>query len=148
MTDFLSKLQKLGKKKRKRLGRGLGGGKGAKSGRGTTRHQKARGKIPLHFEGGQSRMVKRFPLLRGKGKNKPKRKKSVIIRLGDLEKVKGQIVDYPLLIKSGLLKEKKKNMDVKILASGTVKKKLIVRLPVSKKAQKLIEGAGGKVEVT
>lgn len=70
MTDFLSSLPKIVINKKKRLGRGLGSGKGSKSGRGTTRHQKARTTIPLHFEGGQGRMVKRFPLLRGKGKNK------------------------------------------------------------------------------
>ncbi|MBI5127592.1 hypothetical protein HZA76_04020 [Candidatus Roizmanbacteria bacterium] len=70
MTDFLSNLPKIALNKKKRLGRGLGSGKGSKSGRGTTRHQKARESIPLHFEGGQGRMVKRFPLLRGKGKNK------------------------------------------------------------------------------
>jgi len=72
VKSFLSNLPKLKSKKNKRLGRGLGSGKGAKSGRGTTRHQKAREKIPLHFEGGQGRMVKKFPLLRGKGRNKPK----------------------------------------------------------------------------
>jgi len=70
MTDFLSNLPKIVIGKKKRLGRGLASGKGSKSGRGTTRHQKAREGIPLHFEGGQGRMVKRFPLLRGKGKNK------------------------------------------------------------------------------
>ncbi|MFH0979620.1 MAG: hypothetical protein V1803_01600 [Candidatus Roizmanbacteria bacterium] len=70
MIDFLSNLPKIVRSKKKRLGRGLGSGKGSKSGRGTTRHQKARESIPLHFEGGQGRMVKSFPLLRGKGKNK------------------------------------------------------------------------------
>ncbi|MCX7955723.1 MAG: hypothetical protein N2593_01260 [Patescibacteria group bacterium] len=72
MFNFLSKLPKIVNKNKKRLGRGLGSGKGAKSGRGITRHQKAREKIPLHFEGGQGRMIKKFPLLRGKGKNKSK----------------------------------------------------------------------------
>lgn len=72
MINFLSQLPKLVFGRKKRLGRGLGSGKGAKSGRGTTRHQKAREDVPLHFEGGQGRMVKRFPLLRGKGRNKPK----------------------------------------------------------------------------
>jgi len=72
MLNFLSNLPKIVSAKKKRLGRGLGSGKGAKSGRGTTRHQKARESIPLHFEGGQGRIIKRFPLLRGKGKNKPK----------------------------------------------------------------------------
>ena len=72
MKSILSNLPKIVSKKKKRLGRGLGSGKGAKSGRGTTRHQKARESIPLHFEGGQGRMVKKFPLLRGKGRNKPR----------------------------------------------------------------------------
>ena len=69
MSNFLSNLPKINIKKKKRLGRGFGSGKGSKSGRGTTRHQKARESIPLHFEGGQGRIVKKFPLLRGKGKN-------------------------------------------------------------------------------
>ncbi len=70
MDNFLSNLPKITAGKKKRLGRGLGSGRGAKSGRGTTRHQKARETIPLHFEGGQGRLVKLFPLLRGKGRNK------------------------------------------------------------------------------
>lgn len=71
MINILTSLPKIIKKNKKRLGRGLGSGKGAKSGRGITRHQKAREDVPLHFEGGQGRIVKKFPLLRGKGKNKP-----------------------------------------------------------------------------
>lgn len=72
--SFLSQLPKIIKKKKKRLGRGPGSGKGAKSGKGTTRHQAARENIPLHFEGGQGKMTKRFPLLRGKGRNKGRTK--------------------------------------------------------------------------
>ncbi len=77
MTNFLSLLPKIVNKKKKRRGRGLGSGKGAKSGRGTTRHQKAREDIPIHFEGGQGRIIKKFPLLRGKGKNKPLKSKKL-----------------------------------------------------------------------
>lgn len=67
----LSTLPQIVSGRKKRLGRGLGSGVGAKSGRGTTRHQKAREKISVGFEGGQNRLIKKFPLLRGKGKNKP-----------------------------------------------------------------------------
>ena len=77
MVNFLTSLPKIVAKKKKRLGRGLGSGRGSKSGRGTTRHQKAREAIPLHFEGGQARMVKKFPLLRGKGRNKSYKKKKL-----------------------------------------------------------------------
>ncbi|MBI4008608.1 hypothetical protein HY357_00070 [Candidatus Roizmanbacteria bacterium] len=81
MENFLSRLPKIHSKKKKRLGRGLGSGKGAKSGRGTTRHQKAREDIPLHFEGGQARMVKKFPLLRGKGRNKSIKNKRKLFKI-------------------------------------------------------------------
>ena len=75
IKSLLSNLPKIVTKSKKRVGRGLGCGKGAKSGRGTTRHQKARESIPLFFEGGQGRIVKKFPLLRGKGRNKSKKTK-------------------------------------------------------------------------
>lgn len=55
MDHILTQLPKIVEKRKKRLGRGGGSGKGAKSGRGTTRHQKAREKIPWAFEGGQKR---------------------------------------------------------------------------------------------
>lgn len=71
---ILSKLPKIVKKRKKRVGRGPGSGVGAKSGRGVTRHQKAREKIKIWFEGGQNRLIKKFPLLRGKGKLKPRKK--------------------------------------------------------------------------
>lgn len=70
----LSNLPKIIVSKKKRLGRGAGSGVGGKSGRGTTRHQAAREKIKIWFEGGQNRMIKKFPLLRGKGKMKPRKK--------------------------------------------------------------------------
>jgi large subunit ribosomal protein L15 len=75
IQSFLSNLPKLVERAKKRVGRGLGSGKGAKSGRGTTRHQKARESIPIFFEGGQGKIIKKFPLLRGKGRNKPKKSK-------------------------------------------------------------------------
>lgn len=132
MNNILSSLPRIVKTPKKRLGRGLGSGKGAKSGRGTTRHQKARESIPLHFEGGQGRLVKRFPLLRGKGKNKSITAKPKILNLDDLNQFKENSV---VNIKG-----------VKILGGGKLEKKLIVKIPVSKSAQKAIEKAGGRVE--
>src|SRR5438105_9276682 len=81
---FLSSLPKLIDRRKKRLGRGAGSGKGAKSGRGTTRHQKAREDIPLAFEGGQGKLIKRFPLLRGRGRNKSFQPVAQIVSLDDL----------------------------------------------------------------
>lgn len=147
MTNLLSNLSKLVTRRKKRVGRGLGSGKGAKSGRGTTRHQKARESIPLSFEGGQGRIVKRFPLLRGKGKNKSPKKRLFLITLSDLNKFsEGETVDVNALIKKMIVPKETKKNEVKILANGKIKKKLIIRLPISKKAQQEIEKLGGKIE--
>lgn len=148
MINFLSHLPKITIKKKKRLGRGLSSGKGAKSGRGTTRHQKARESIPLHFEGGQGRIVKKFPLLRGKGKNNSINSKSFVI---DLEKLNAlpdnSKVDRTTLIKANIITNGKENLPIKILANGQLKKKLIIKLSVSKKVKEAVEKLGGQVEL-
>ena len=148
MQNFLSNLPKVNIKKKKRLGRGLGSGKGSKSGRGTTRHQKARESIPLHFEGGQGRIVKKFPLLRGKGKNNSIKEKSFVIDLETLNKLAdNSIVSRATLIKENIITNGNENSPIKILANGNLKKKLIVKLPVSKKVKKAVEKLGGQVEL-
>src|SRR5258708_36664720 len=70
----LSNLKKITSKRKRRVGLGHGSGRGKTSGRGT-KGQKARGKIPLDFEGGALPLMKRLPFLRGKGKNFPRSKK-------------------------------------------------------------------------
>ncbi len=146
MNNFLSKLTKIVYKKKKRLGRGPGGGKGAKSGRGTTRHQKAREDIPLHFEGGQAKLVKKYPLLRGKGKNKSVRSRSLIIDFDILNRFKdNEIIDMEFLYKKGVI-AKPRNVRIKLLNRGKLEKKLTVKIPVSKKAKQAIEKAGGNVQ--
>jgi large subunit ribosomal protein L15 len=147
MKNFLSNLPKINLKKKKRLGRGLGSGKGSKSGRGTTRHQKARESVPLHFEGGQGRIVKKFPLLRGKGKNNSIKEKAFIINLESLNKLAdGSIVTREKLIKENIITNGKENLPIKILANGTLKKKLTIKLSVSKKVKEAVEKLGGKIE--
>lgn len=144
--DFLSNLPKITAKRQKRRGRGLGSGRGSKSGRGTTRHQKARESIPLHFEGGQGRMVKKYPLLRGKGKNKSKQPKNITIAVNRLNIFSdGDTVDIKALDKLGLTKEGKRTVTVKIVGGGEIKKKLTVKLPATKRARAAIEKLGGTV---
>jgi len=139
MINLLSLLPKIISKKNKRLGRGLGSNKGAKSGRGTTRHQKARQNIPLHFEGGQARMVKKFPLLRGKGRNKSYIKKPIVISLDQLNKFnEGETVTIEKLIKKNIIQENDKIRGVKVLNKGKLEKKLIVQIPTSKEVKKII----------
>jgi len=143
----LSELPKITQKGKKRLGRGLGSGAGAKSGRGTTRHQTARTKMPLHFEGGQNRMVKRFPLLRGKGRNKPVGMKPVLLTLTHLNIFeKGATVDMNALIEKGIIESADTDRGVKVVANGSIEKAITVSLPVSQSARSEIEKAGGKVQ--
>lgn len=139
-------LPKIVYKRAKRRGRGLGSGRGAKSGRGITRHQKARETIPLSFEGGQNRLIKKFPLLRGKGKNKSRQAKTLLIPLRQLQKLPAESeVTLELLRRHHLISEKSQKIGVKIAGDGKIEKKLIIKLPITKKARALIEKAGGQV---
>ncbi len=145
--NILSKLPKIVGKKSKRKGRGLSSRRGAKSGRGTTRHQKARTKIPLHFEGGQGRMVKKYPLLRGKGRNKPVTPKPEIVKLSDLEVFKnGEVVNIDKLVEHKIVDVRAYKVGVKLLASGELKKKLTISIPASKNAKRVIESLGGTAQ--
>lgn len=140
----LSQLPKLVSPRLKRKGRGVGSGSGAKSGRGTTRHQKARTDIPLHFEGGQNKMTKKYPLLRGKLRNKSIKKAWYVInvdRLNVLEK--GAFVNVDTLIKSGIVEMDAIRKGVKLLGRGILTQSVTVSLECSKKAQEKIQQAGG-----
>lgn len=142
--SVLSNLPKITDKKAKRLGRGIGSGKGKKSTRGTTRHQKARGRIPLGFEGGQARNVKKYPLLRGKGKNKSKQPDAYALALSKLNVFKdGTTVTFKILKEQGVIDPSVER--VKVVANGKLEKKLNVALPVSGSVKKAIEQAGGSV---
>lgn len=147
MNNLLSSLSKLVAHKNKRLGRGPGSGKGAKSTRGTTRHQKARENIPLHFEGGQNRLVKRFPLLRGKGKNTSKRLDPIVLALSKLNIFSdGDVVNIESLAKKEIIEESMKKRKIKIIAGGKLLRKLEINVPVSKSVKKQAEKLGGSVK--
>ncbi len=143
----LHKLKKIKKSSKKRLGQGHGSGRGKTAGRGT-KGQKARGKIPLYFEGGALPLIKRLPFRRGKGKNKVFKKKPLIVNIKILNLLKKDtIVDIETLIKNKIVDEKDaKTYGVKILGEGDLGIPLTVKLPVSKGAANKIKKAGGKVE--
>ncbi|MDD3531829.1 MAG: uL15 family ribosomal protein [Candidatus Shapirobacteria bacterium] len=133
----------------KRVGRGYGSGKGGHTvGRGA-KGLKARSKRHLLFEGRktQKSLLRRTPLLRGKGKLKSYQDKPIILSLDKLNIFKNQLtVDQNKLIKEGLIDAKEaKRMGVKVLANGELKRALKVALPVSAGAKKAIEEAGGEV---
>ena len=145
----LNQLPKTTIRKKKRLGRGYGSGKGGHTvGRGT-KGLKARGKAGLTFDGTKIKksFLKRLPLQRGKGKFKSLKPGPVIVNLRYLNLLpKGSEVDLKTLIKHGIVEEKEaKKYGVKILANGELNVSLKVKLPCSKGAAEKIEKAGGKV---
>jgi large subunit ribosomal protein L15 len=138
---------------RKRIGRGLGSGKGRYSGRGI-KGQKARAgsnKMPAGFEGGQMPIDMRIGKLRGSTSADampigPFRTYNQPVNVGDLERrfEAGAEVTPETLKASGLIR--KLSVDVKVLGQGELTKKLEVSAHgFSKSAVEKIEAAGGTV---
>lgn len=147
MDNFLASMPTILDKKKKRKGRGIGSGRGVKSGRGTTRHQSAREGIPLGFEGGQGRLTKRFPLLRGKGRNKSRKDNIYVIYTRDLNRFDdGTVVDVQKLQEAGLVDKQALRPKVKLIINGKLTKKVTVKLSISGAAEKAVVSAGGTVE--
>jgi large subunit ribosomal protein L15 len=139
------------RKDRKRIGRGLGSGKGRYSGRGI-KGQKSRAgsnKMPAGFEGGQMPLDMRAPKLRGNTSADampigPFRTSSQPINLRDLDRVfaDGDTVNIEAMVEKGLLKNT--NADVKVLGTGDLAKKLSVTAhSFSASAREKITAAGG-----
>ena len=137
-------------KKRMRVGRGPGSGKGKTGGRGI-KGQKSRSGVAIKgYEGGQMPLYQRLPK---RGFNKPNRKKFAVVNLGLIQKfidekkldAKGEITE-DTLIESGLVRRKLDG--VRVLAKGELKAKLNLNVTgASKGAVEAIEKAGGKVTV-
>src|SRR5215210_6901790 len=121
------------RKERKRVGRGLGSGKGRYSGRGI-KGQKSRSgshKMRAGFEGGQMPIYMRLGKQRGSYSKDampmgPHRTSTVPVNVRDLDRVfdDGADVTVETLIEKGLIKNSR--TDVKILGQGELKKKLAV----------------------
>jgi len=141
------------RKARKRVGRGLGSGKGRYSGRGI-KGQKARSgshKMRPGFEGGQMPIYMRLGKQRGPYSKDampvgPHRTETVPVNLRDLDRVfdDGAEVTLEAMIEKGLVKSSR--TDVKILGQGELEKKLSVTAHAfSASAREKIEAAGGSV---
>lgn len=134
------KSQRRGKK---RIGRGLGTGKGKTGGRGT-KGQKARGKIPLSFSGNLP-FYKKLPKARGLGNSKVGFKPRPI-KLSDLNIFPARTeVNLEKLVEFKLISDKEIKQGVKVLDGGQLTKALTVLVPVSKGAKDKIIKAGGRV---
>jgi large subunit ribosomal protein L15 len=142
------------RKDRKRVGRGLGSGKGRYSGRGI-KGQKSRAgshKMPAEFEGGQTRIFMRLPKLRGNTSKDampigPFRTFTVPVNVAALDAFDdGAEVTPESLVEKGLIKNTR--TDVKLLGQGELKKKLTVRVhAISASAREKVEAAGGSVDL-
>jgi large subunit ribosomal protein L15 len=139
---------------RKRVGRGPGSGKGKFSGRGI-KGQKSRSgshKMRAGFEGGQMPIYMRIGKQRGNTSKDampvgPFRTETVPVNLRDLDRFDaGDEVTPESLVEKRLIKNTK--TDVKLLGSGEIAKKLVVRVhAISASAREKIEAAGGTVEL-
>ena len=138
------------RKNRKRVGRGLGSGKGRYSGRGI-KGQKSRSgshKMRAGFEGGQMPIYMRLPKQRGSYSKDampvgPHRTSTVPVNVSQLERFDtGAEITVESLVEAGIIKNSR--TDVKILGMGELTKKLTVTAHrFSATAREKIEQAGG-----
>ena len=136
---------------RKRVGRGLGSGKGRYSGRGIKGQKSRAGSHTMRpgFAGGQMPIYMRLGKQRGPYSKDampvgPHRTHAIGVNVRELERVfdDGAEVSVDALVEKGLLKNTR--TDVKILGHGDLKKKLSVTAhSFSKSAREKIESAGG-----
>ena len=139
----LDKLPKLVGKKKKRLGRGYGSGRGGHTvGRGT-KGQKARGRVKAGFEGGQLTLSRRLPQ---RGGFRGIHGKPAVLNLDALTAFrKGETVSPETLKEKGLVK-KIPSEGIKILSEGEAKPLKFKDVSLSASAREKILKAGGKVE--
>ena len=139
------------RKTRKRIGRGIGSGKGKTGGRGG-KGQTARSGVRIKgFEGGQMPLHRRLPK-RG-FRNTPFARKLNEVSLGRLQQAidAGRLdaaatVDAPALVKAGILRRAKDG--VRVLGGGELSAKITLSVfGASKSAVAAVEKAGGTVEI-
>jgi len=137
-------------KRRMRVGRGIGSGKGKTSGRGV-KGQKARTGVSLHaFEGGQMPLYRRLPKRGFKPINPTKLVEVNLWQLQeavDAGKLDGSMpIDAAVLVASGVLRRSRDG--VRLLGEGELKAKLTLKLAgISAKAKAAVEAAGGSIEL-
>jgi len=146
----VSPIHKL-KKKRPRVGRG--GKRGTYSGRGQKGQKAHAGRRikPAVYE-----LITRLPKLRGY-KHRSIKPRPLLVKIGDLAKIKGEVIDLQSLQSAGLVSQRRLQRaahQVKILGDGQIKKaiKLVLgrkfgkrQLAISQSARLKIEQAGGTI---
>ena len=138
-------------RKKKRVARGPGSGKGKTAGRGI-KGQGSRSGVALGgYEGGQMPLYRRLPK---RGFNKPNAKEYAVINLGLIEKFIGlgkldasAEIDEDALVASGLTSRKRDG--IRILAKGAITSKVTLKVTgASAAAVEAVKAAGGSLTVT
>ena len=136
-------------KKRMRVARGPGSGKGKMGGRGI-KGQKSRSGVSINgYEGGQMPLYQRLPK---RGFNKPNRKAFAVVNLGliqkfiDLGKLDAASITEDTLVASGLIRRKKDG--VRVLAKGEFTAQATIAVTgASAAAVEAVAKAGGALTV-
>ncbi len=138
------------KKRRMRVGRGIGSGKGKTSGRGG-KGQTARTGVRINgFEGGQTPIHRRLPK---RGFTNHSRKEIAAVNTGAIQKAidTGALdgkkdITLAALVAAGLVRKQSK--EVKLLAKGELKAKVTLHVQfASESAKAAVEKSGGKLVV-
>ena len=137
-------------KKKIRVGRGIGSGKGKTSGRGV-KGQKSRSGVSIKsFEGGQMPLYRRLPK---RGFNPIEKKNIAILNLDKIQSfIDKKSVKTSETLNSNLLKKlkliNKKSYKLKILGSGEIKDKINIEADLaSKSAINKLEKIGGSIQI-
>jgi large subunit ribosomal protein L15 len=136
-------------KRKQRIGRGPGSGRGKMGGRGI-KGQKSRSGVAINgYEGGQMPLYQRLPK---RGFNKPNRKAYAVVNLGliqkfvDAGKLEAGAITEETLVSSGLVRRKLDG--IRVLAKGDVTAALTIDVTgASKSAVEAVEKAGGSLKV-
>tara|TARA_Y100001970_G_scaffold173071_1_gene211519 strand:+ start:46 stop:498 length:453 start_codon:yes stop_codon:yes gene_type:complete len=148
----MTKLNTTGKviRKKNRIGRGIGSGKGKTSGRGI-KGQKSRSGVAIKsFEGGQMPLYRRLPK---RGFNQINKVRVAKINLDKIQLfIEKKRINKSEKINSDLLKKlkiiNKNSSKLKILGSGEIKDKIIIEADLfSKSAKEKLEKIGGSIEI-
>lgn len=135
-------------KRRMRVGRGIGSGKGKTCGRGQKGQTSRTGVSINGFEGGQMPLYRRLPK---RGFNNPTRKTFAVVNLGRIQQAvdagkidAGQPITEQVLVASGVVR---RSLDgVRLLAKGELSAKVTLEVTgASKTAVEAVEKAGGSV---
>jgi len=138
------------RKRRMRVGRGIGSGKGKTSGRGVKGQKSRTGVAIKGFEGGQMPLHRRLPK---RGFRPPHQKSFQVVNLGALQKAiddkkldAGKTIDAAAMQAAGLFKHSADG--VRVLGKGELTAKVELKVAgASASAIAAVEKAGGKIEL-